>query len=65
MENEVHVALRRAQAGDADGGRRHLTDLLAQAERAGSVESPAPRSVWLSRDWNAKPDGRHRPARMP
>ncbi|MEU8110510.1 BTAD domain-containing putative transcriptional regulator [Nonomuraea muscovyensis] len=41
MENEVAAALHRAQAGDADGGRRQLTDLLDHVERTGSAESRA------------------------
>ncbi|MEV7009300.1 BTAD domain-containing putative transcriptional regulator, partial [Streptosporangium sp. NPDC051022] len=49
MESEVAAALHRAEAGDADGGRRRLTDLLGQAERAGSAESRAQVCLGLAR----------------
>ncbi|GIH80008.1 BTAD domain-containing putative transcriptional regulator [Planobispora longispora] len=61
MENEVAAALHRARAGDADGGRRRLTDLLGQAERSGSAESQAQVRLGLARlEWRA---GRPGPAR--
>ncbi|MFI7537884.1 BTAD domain-containing putative transcriptional regulator [Streptosporangium sp. NPDC049376] len=54
MESEVATALRLAQTGDADGGRRLLTDLLAQAGRAGSAESQAQVCLGLARlEWQA------------
>jgi predicted ATPase/DNA-binding SARP family transcriptional activator len=49
MENDVHAAVHRAEAGDVDGGRRQLVDLLDQAERAGSVESRARVCLGLAR----------------
>ncbi|MDP9868457.1 MULTISPECIES: BTAD domain-containing putative transcriptional regulator [Streptosporangium] len=49
MENEVAAALHQAQAGDVDGGRRQLTDLLDQVERTGSAESRAQVRLGLAR----------------
>ncbi|MER5321550.1 BTAD domain-containing putative transcriptional regulator [Streptosporangium roseum] len=61
MESEVAAALHLAQAGDVDGGRRRLTDLLDQVERAGSAESQAQVCLGLARlEWRA---GRPGPAR--
>ncbi|MBB2910653.1 putative ATPase/DNA-binding SARP family transcriptional activator [Streptosporangium becharense] len=54
MENEVADASHRAQAGDVDGGRRRLTDLLDQVERTGSAESRAQVRLGLARlEWRA------------
>ncbi|MET8390212.1 hypothetical protein ABZV14_45330 [Streptosporangium canum] len=54
MESEVAAALRLAQAGDVDGGRRQLTDLLDQVERTGSVESQTQVCLGLARlEWRA------------
>ncbi|MFI6504915.1 AfsR/SARP family transcriptional regulator [Nonomuraea typhae] len=61
MENDVAAALHRAGAGDADGGRRQLTDLLERAGRAGSAESAAQARLGLAQlEWRA---GRPGPAR--
>ncbi|WP_157246666.1 BTAD domain-containing putative transcriptional regulator [Nonomuraea typhae] len=61
MENDVAAALHRARAGDADGGRRQLTDLLDRAGRAGSAESAAQVRLGLAQlEWRA---GRPGPAR--
>ncbi len=61
MESEVAAALYLAQAGDVDGGRRQLTDLLDQVERTGSAESQAQVCLGLARlEWRA---GRPGPAR--
>ncbi|MEV8637094.1 BTAD domain-containing putative transcriptional regulator [Streptosporangium sp. NPDC051023] len=61
MENEVAAALHRAQAGDVDGGRRQLTDLLDQVGRTGSAESRVQVRLGLARlEWRA---GRWEPAR--
>ncbi|MFG6198195.1 BTAD domain-containing putative transcriptional regulator [Nonomuraea sp. JJY05] len=61
MESEVAAALHRAEAGDVDGGRRQLTDLLDRVERAGSAESRAQVCLGLARlEWRA---GRAGPAR--
>ncbi|WP_197048669.1 BTAD domain-containing putative transcriptional regulator [Streptosporangium roseum] len=61
MESEVAAALQLAHAGDVDGGRRQLTDLLDQAERTGSAESQAQVCLGLARlEWRA---GRPGPAR--
>nr|BFE79179.1 hypothetical protein GCM10020093_017800 [Planobispora longispora] len=47
--------------GDADGGRRRLTDLLGQAERSGSAESQAQVRLGLARlEWRAGRPGRPR-----
>ncbi|MFI6597577.1 ATP-binding protein [Nonomuraea sp. NPDC050536] len=61
MESEVAAALHLAQAGDVDGGRQQLTDLLDQVERTGSAESRAQVCLGLARlEWRA---GRLGPAR--
>ncbi|WP_271220825.1 BTAD domain-containing putative transcriptional regulator [Streptosporangium carneum] len=61
VENEVAAALHRAHAGDVDGGRRQLTDLLGQIEPTGSAESRARVCLGLARlEWRA---GRPGPAR--
>ncbi|MFI7058148.1 BTAD domain-containing putative transcriptional regulator [Streptosporangium canum] len=61
MESEVAAALQLARAGDVDGGRRRLTDLLDQVERTGSAESHAQVCLGLARlEWRA---GRPGPAR--
>ncbi|MFD1938516.1 BTAD domain-containing putative transcriptional regulator [Nonomuraea mangrovi] len=61
MESEVAAALHLAQAGDVDGGRRQLTELLGQVERTGSAESQAQVCLGLARlEWWA---GRLGPAR--
>ncbi|MEV4188826.1 hypothetical protein AB0J28_46075, partial [Streptosporangium canum] len=61
MESEVAATLQLAQAGDVDGGRRRLTDLLDQVERTGSAESHAQVCLGLARlEWRA---GRPGPAR--
>ncbi|MEV1249682.1 hypothetical protein [Nonomuraea sp. NPDC049750] len=58
MENDVASALHRAQAGDADGGRRQLADLLDQAERSGSAESRTQVRLGLARlEWWAGQPG--------
>ncbi|WP_219464819.1 BTAD domain-containing putative transcriptional regulator, partial [Nonomuraea rhizosphaerae] len=49
LENEVAAALHQAAAGDVDGGRRQLTDLLDQVRRAGSAESRAQVCLGLAR----------------
>ncbi|MFI7135748.1 BTAD domain-containing putative transcriptional regulator [Nonomuraea sp. NPDC050153] len=63
MESEVAAALHRAEAGDVDGGRRQLTALLDQVERAGSAESRAQVCLGLARlEWRARrpgPAGEH------
>jgi predicted ATPase len=63
MESEVAAALHRAEAGDVDGGRRQLTALLDQVERAGSAESRAQLRLGLARlEWRAcrpGPAGEH------
>ncbi|GGS66754.1 BTAD domain-containing putative transcriptional regulator [Nonomuraea spiralis] len=54
MENEVAAALHRAESGDVDGGRRHLSGLLDQAERTGSAESCTQVRLGLARlEWTA------------
>ncbi|MEV6987082.1 BTAD domain-containing putative transcriptional regulator [Sphaerisporangium sp. NPDC051017] len=61
MENEVASALYRVQAGDVDGGRRRLAELLDQVERGGSAESRTQVRLGLARlEWRA---GRPGPAR--
>ncbi|GIH93421.1 BTAD domain-containing putative transcriptional regulator [Planobispora siamensis] len=58
MENEVAAALHRAHAGDVDGGRRQLADLLDQAGRTGSAESQAQVRLGLARlEWRAERPG--------
>ncbi|GAA3142794.1 hypothetical protein GCM10010486_05840 [Nonomuraea roseoviolacea subsp. carminata] len=54
MENEVAAALHLARAGDVDGGRRRLSDLLDQAGRTGSAESLVQVRLGLARlEWRA------------
>ncbi|MFC4590261.1 BTAD domain-containing putative transcriptional regulator [Sphaerisporangium corydalis] len=61
MESEVAAALQLAQAGDVDGGRRRLTDLLGRLQGTGSAESRAQARLGLARlEWGA---GRPGPAR--
>ncbi|TDD69024.1 BTAD domain-containing putative transcriptional regulator [Actinomadura rubrisoli] len=61
MENEVAAALRRAQTGDVDGGRRQLADLLDRVEGNGSAESQTQVRLGLAQlEWRA---GRPGPAR--
>ncbi|MBB4919736.1 BTAD domain-containing putative transcriptional regulator [Streptosporangium saharense] len=53
-ESEVAAALHLARIGDVDGGRRRLTDLLAQAARTGSAESRTQVCLGLARlEWQA------------
>ncbi|MEV4095804.1 ATP-binding protein [Streptosporangium saharense] len=54
MESEVAAALHLARTGDVEGGRRRLTDLLAQAARTGSAESRTQVCLGLARlEWQA------------
>ncbi|MFJ5721662.1 AfsR/SARP family transcriptional regulator [Streptomyces sp. NPDC093149] len=49
IENEVQSALLRARAGDVDGGRRQLEDLLDRVTRTGSAEPWAQVRLGLAR----------------
>ncbi|MEU9622936.1 BTAD domain-containing putative transcriptional regulator [Streptomyces sp. NPDC048155] len=61
IENEVQSALIRAQAGDADGGRRQLEGLLDQVAQTESAEPWAQVRLGLAQlEWRA---GRLGPAR--
>ncbi|NUW37799.1 winged helix-turn-helix domain-containing protein [Nonomuraea sp. SMC257] len=58
MENEVAAALRLAETGDVNGGRRRLADLLGQAGRNGSAESLVQVRLGLARlEWRAEQPG--------